>query len=234
MNQIGFNQREVSDLLVVQPGLYVVDPVEIAGTFSLNAIYNGTHLEREFQIEALADAAAFGLPAIKEVGGESDRILTKYSLQKRGDLHINADGTICIGVPSEVARRLPGGRPLKDLFEFYVTPYFYGLAFFDAFGRWPWSTRSHGLLGVMEYYSESEVELNRSDWTFAESMLLTSQDRGQLLLALDGDGSQECPCKSGRAVKDCHDALRTGFARLTTYIGIEQSDLLRAAMKVED
>lgn len=234
MNQISFSPREVSDLFVAQPGLYVVDPAEIAGTFSLNAIYDGIHLERAFQIEALAGAAPFGLPAIKEVGGDVGRILKKYSLPQYADLHINADGTICIGVPGEVARRLPVGRPLKDLFDLYVTPYFYGLAFFDAFGRWPWPTRSHGLLGVMEYYSGPEVELDRSDWAFAERMLLASQDRGQLLLALDGDGSHKCPCKSGRAVKDCHNSLRTGFARLTTYIGVEQSDLLRAAMKTED
>jgi hypothetical protein len=233
MNRNRFEPLDLADLFAIQPSLYVVSSSRLAGPLEVNASFDGIPISRRFLIEVIAGAAPFDLPAVIEVGEAGAEIMRKHSVQRLGDIHINADRTICVGVPAEIDRQLPGGRPLAKFFELYVIPYFYALAFFDEHGRWPWPARSHGIFGVMEYYAGDDVDISEADWLFVRGLLFNSAERRALADVFTGQGLGSCPCGSGQDVSKCHASLKRGFDRLSEYAGRHRVDKALESLRSE-
>ena len=112
------------------------------------------------------------------------------------DRHIMSDGTACLGIGAELKRKWRPENGLVGFFRDYVTPFLAWQVYYDEFGHAPPSgQRSHGAMGIMEFYAE---ELGLTDSTRAPDfmMLLAKKERP--------GGHLPCPCGSGRKLRDCH------------------------------
>jgi len=135
-----------------------------------------------FEIEIhLDDLDGNGWPKVYEIGGRSHQIAQKCNVEIK-DLHINPDGTCCLGL------KYGGNRNfrIKEFFPELVIPFFYQLSYTEKFGidatrKDLWGEYSHGEKGRAEY--EAEI-LN---------IAKHHPSRNDL-----------CPCESGKKYKKCH------------------------------
>lgn len=126
------------------------------------------------------------LPLLREVGGR---------IPRTSDNHINVPlGDICLFVPDERWRIYPRGSTLLDFLNVPVRNYFIGYCLVEMGEPWPFGQRSHGADGIFEYYSE----------------LLGTDDKRIVIHFLEClgkptlKGHWECPCGSGKRIRNCH------------------------------
>lgn len=136
-------------------------------------------------------------PVVFEQGGRIPRTLDRHVFPERGDC--------CLGVWEEWLLTAPDHR-----FETFLTgpmhDYFVSQSYFETNGIWPFGERSHGLLGVVEAYSDLlEVAPDADIITAYLDLLALRQIKGH----------QICPCGSGRLVRHCH---RDDLQRLSSRI----------------
>lgn len=84
-------------------------------------------------------------PKVREVGERIPRI---------PDRHINPDGTACLYVPDEEYKFLTSKTELTEFLDNTIRCFFYSQTHFEKGGNWPFGERSHGILGIFEYYKE--------------------------------------------------------------------------------
>lgn len=98
------------------------------------------------------------MPLVSETAGRVFSIAKKHNLADIRDIHWTKENGACLCVRQQEKTKLPPGSDFVYFVENLVTPYFYGLSFFEEYGRWPWREYSHGGLGVLEYYAEDPTE----------------------------------------------------------------------------
>ena len=136
-----------------------------------------------FEIEIRLDSKsveANGWPRVYEVGGRHKEIAKRCGVATT-DLHINLDGSCCLGIREAPDRNLTIQRFMYAL----VIPFFYRLSYTERWGiqaarRDLWGEYSHGEEGGVEYLSEM--------WELAQS---------------DPGRNGPCPCGSGIKYKKC-------------------------------
>lgn len=143
----------------------------------------------------LADIPPTTQPRVFEIGGR---------IKREDANHINADGSLCLGVPEEIWLLFGGEYDLKRFLDDVVTPFLLGIACRLRGEEWPFGERTHGPAGICEFYGDRFGTLN------SEHVL----DIIDILLVDAPKGHWACPCGSGRKLRQCHqDALNDLRAR---------------------
>lgn len=175
-----------------------------------------------YNVEVLFDEprpAYTTLPAVKELDGRIKKSEELHGIANPSDMHITPEGLMCLCAPPEESDLLPNGFVLDQYISELLVPFLYAQSFFEEHGVWPWGTRSHGFLGVLESYlymseSKKEVDPLKATETF-NSLMKASSDNGMKWIrkALAADdpprGHAPCPCGSAKPFRTCHsDAFR--------------------------
>lgn len=107
--------------------------------------------------------------------------------------HFMKAGNFCLGVPVEVRRQFAQHRNLLCFIEDQIIPYLFTYSYKRDHGTLPFGERSHGTIGLIEYYSE-----------FLETSVITCM---KLIKCLADDFApplMACPCGGGHKLRDCH------------------------------
>lgn len=124
------------------------------------------------------------------------------------DRHILANGQACLGVHAEIGARWADGSSLLEFLKNIVRPFLVWQAHYDLYGEAPsWGERAHSEAGIISFYKEIlEIEDDRIIPAFMG--LLARKNYPQ--------GHENCPCGSGKRLRDCHrkiiDATRKRVA----------------------
>lgn len=186
---LGFDQ-ERADVEGRYPHLHVHivgDEIRIAGTMPI--VDGATELDR-FQLEiTLPIDYPDAVPIVVETGGRVPRT---------PDRHCNpADGTACVMLPEDRWRVWPVGSTLLQFIDGPVLQYLIGQATVERGDPWPFGEWSHGEQGQREYYKE----------VFQTDELPKVRTYLEFIIAKKAKGHWDCPCGSGRRLRDCHGAM---------------------------
>jgi len=159
------------------------EQVLVEGEFPL--IVEGKVRDR-YQVEiTLAKDHSKSLPVVREPGGR---------IPRSPDRHMNADGTACVLLADERWKSWPVGAPLLQFLSGPLHDYFVCQSVVEAGDPWPMPQLPHGAAGVRLYYRE----------------ILGTEDEGVMvgylscLAAAQLKGHWDCPCRSGKRLRDCH------------------------------
>jgi len=123
------------------------------------------------------------------------------------DRHIMSTGEACLGVRAEIRRKWSAGRGIVGFFDDFVSPFLAWQVYYEAHGHsGPFGQRSHGVQGVIEFYTEV-LGFNDGIHIAAFMELLARRNRPK--------GHECCPCGSGRKLRDCHaDVVRNAWGKV--------------------
>jgi hypothetical protein len=131
-----------------------------------------------------------GIPVVREVGGRIPWI---------ADRHVYPDGRACLFIEAEYWFKHPSGMDLVAFLRAPVMSYFIGQAFYEQEQRWPFGERSHGALGVVEFYSPL---IGSREPRMIKRLI-------EMVVAKKMRSTWRCPCGSGRRLRGCHgDVVR--------------------------
>jgi len=111
--------------------------------------------------------------------------------------HMRIDGSACLFVEEDWWLSHPEGYSLLEFIDGPVRTFFVGQSMFDLGLGWPFGERSHGLEGILECYAELT---GAPDFAIAEGYL-------RLLAQEKFKGHHECPCGSGKRLRQCHQPM---------------------------
>ena len=152
------------------------------------------------------------IPLIREIAGR---------IPVQPDWHVNGDGFLCLCVPDEEWKYLPPKWTILDFLNSPVNHFFLSHIYRKIYKIYPFGERSHGLAGIIEYYSE---ELETQDiQVILQFLKYLSKDKPK--------GHWLCYCGSNKPMLECHFAkmtemhekvspakARLSFKRLNTYL----------------
>jgi hypothetical protein len=176
----------VDDLGAVYPDLVVTvenDQVIVAGPFPL--MDGPVELDRyHISVELPLDFPD-GVPILREVGGR---------IPPDPDHHVNPDGTACLFVSGERWLHWPRGSSFSQFLEGPVRSHLIGQALTELGQQWPYGERTHGARGVLEAYGDMLGEEDQDTIARYVRVLARTKLRRH----------RNCPCGSGRPLRDCH------------------------------
>jgi hypothetical protein len=187
----------ISELDSGYPNLYAYvleDRVVVKGTFAVRD--KGIELDRytvEIRVPLRFPA---DLPALKEVGGR---------IPRTSDFHTNPDGTACLYIEEALSYEL--AKPIETLTDYLEGPvrnYFIGQSLVAKGGTWPFGEHDHGADGIKSVYSKllgtnDTNEIRRYLQCFSQSKV---------------KGHFDCPCGSGKRIRDCHQERLTELSKV--------------------
>ena len=185
-----FMETQIADLTAVHKGLLKLAQHDgetiLSGTVPFEASYDGLEtIVDTFDIElAIPSNFPTRLPHVKETGGQ---ISSDYD-------HLDPGGTLCLAVPIEQRRVFLEEPTLLGFVNRLVIPYLYGYCYFRKHGHHPFEEAAHGYEGILHHYKDS---LGLDDDLAALRVI-------SFLLEYGYRGHHDCPCGSGRRVRDCH------------------------------
>ena len=198
------------------PGFLLVDGAAgrcVQGTYDLK--HDGTWLASYLLRIDLLDPYPFALPAVYEIGGR---------IPKTDAYHVNANGSLCLGVPEELWIELGGRFELYDVVDGPLRTFLLGATNKLAGRDWPYGERPHGARGLCEWYGRV---IGSSDPVHVLELI-------QILTAASIKGHWMCPCGSGRELRKCHgDAIRTLHAHHFSVDMLRNSGIVLAAHLAE-
>jgi len=149
------------------------------------------------------------LPIVRETEGRIPR--TK-------DFHIiDKTGVACLFVPDERSWIWPPGSSFLQFLNGPVYSFFLGQALVQLGQPWPFGQRSHGNKGILEFYTE---KLQTTD-TSTIVRYLDCLAKAQLKTYW------ECPCGSGRMIRECHSQLQDLKSKIPRRVIKNSLDKLR-------
>jgi hypothetical protein len=125
------------------------------------------------------------VPIVRETEGRIPRI---------ADRHMNEKGEACLFLPDQRWEAWPKGSSFLSFLQVPVHNYFLGQCLFEKEGEWPFGQWGHGIEGILEYYSQ----------------IFETKDGDIIINYLDClskpkiKGHWDCPCGSGKRLRDCH------------------------------
>lgn len=157
--------------------------VAIIGTYHLTE--NDVPID-EFLIRVdLPPTYPMGIPVAREVGGK---------IPHDEDHHVNANGTLCVGLPEEMWIRYRGRLEVADYLSGPLRDYFIGASAKLRGLPWPFGEWGHGQQGLREYYGQF---IDSDDHErIANFVRLIAEGRVK--------GHVPCPCGSGKESRRCH------------------------------
>lgn len=136
------------------------------------------------------------VPIVREVAGR---------IPQDADRHVYPDGRACLFIEAEYWFKHPDGMDLLEFLRGPVTSYYIGQMSYEQNKQWPFGERSHGALGVAEFYAP----------------LVGSRDPRvikrfvEMVAAKKMRSTWRCPCGSGHRVWGCHgDVVRNLRSRI--------------------
>jgi hypothetical protein len=211
--KIAAGLREV--LLGKYPELRVVlerETIYLSGSFPV--VHEGEILDR-FQIAiSLPHDFPRSIPVLRETGGRIPRVK---------DRHINPEsGEACPIVPEEWLLLPIEQRTVMAFLDGPVRNFFIGQALVERGLPWPYGERNHGRPGLIQSYGEM---LGITDEAAIPDYLdCLSHQRIK--------GHWNCPCGSGRRLRDCHiKDLKTLQRRIPRLVAQAAFDRLRGLLK---
>jgi len=206
---------QIDELIREHPYLHVDENETntIRGSLEFNRSFEGISIKDKFEIEIyLPKNFPDDLPLAKEIGGRIP-----------SDFHKNPDETFCFGAPEEVKRIFRACPTLIGFVRNLVEPYLYSFIYKEKYGKMPWGELSHGEQGILEHYKER----------FGVSHDIAAIGLLRILADEDDRGHYDCPCGSGKRLRDCHRELLAEVRRnqktldfLNEYINIVLPKLL--------
>ena len=160
-------------------------------TGDLPVVLDG-HVVDSFAIEVLVppDGTQNAIPIVREVGGR---------IPWDADRHVYPDGKACLFIEAEYWFKHPDGMDLVEFLKGPVTSYFIGQMSYEHDMRWPFGERSHGDLGVIEFYAP--LFASRSPRVIRRFL--------EMVVARKLRSTWQCPCGSGHRLWGCHgDVVR--------------------------
>ena len=107
--------------------------------------------------------------------------------------HFMSDGSLCLEAPVEVRRQFAEHRRLLPFLNRQVIPYLAAYSYRRKHGSMPNGERSHGALGLLEYYTE-----------FMGTEPLSTMKLLKLLADGHLPSQVRCPCDGGGKLCECH------------------------------
>lgn len=156
----------------------------ISGHLGFSSEYQGIRIQDAFLIFIrIGESFPNEVPTVKEMGG---RIPVNF--------HHNTGGTLCLATPTDQWVKFNKCKSLIGFVETLIVPFLFSFCFKIKTGRMPFGERSHGGLGILEFY--------------CEYFELTDYEAARKLLKLLATGRYRrkkiCPCGSGRRLESCH------------------------------
>lgn len=214
-------QRSHSELLrllqerlgVEFPELYLVERGEVVVVRGTYPLVDGGKVIDRYTIEiALPRTYPRGIPELREVGGR---------IPRHQDRHVEQDGRSCIFLPDEFCYRHPEGMDLIDFLNGPVLGFLVGQSLAEHGKAWPQGEHAHGEKGIIAFYGELVGSSDRQ----------TVQDYLRVLAAEHLRGHWECPCGSGKRIRQCHWAC-LGELRARIPQAVARASLERMSQKV--
>ncbi len=175
---------EIQEVLSSYPDLRLVETenlIYIRGSFPVE--HQKDVLER-FQIEIFfSNRYPDEIPMVREIGGRIPWTLDRHVYPK--------SGFACIQVPEEWL--LDPSRSFRTFIDISVRNYYLGQALVAIGQDWPFGERAHGLDGLFQSYGELLGETDPEKITHYLMCLASETIRGHW----------QCPCGSGRQVRNC-------------------------------
>ena len=129
------------------------------------------------------------VPVVFETGGRIPRIRDRHCYDDTG--------AACLFLPEERWRVWPKGKSLLQFIDGPVRNYFISQSVFERDGVWPFGQWDHGLDGRKQFYQE----------IFGTDDLVKVKKYFEFLAAKKVKGHWDCPCGSGKRVRNCHFEL---------------------------
>ncbi len=209
--------------------------VEIAGNFRFSMVFlgegkpyiinpqkdypEGIRIDGEYKIKIELQKSKFSnLPQVYECGNRIKKVAQNKGLGLE-DLHINPNGAACLCIQEEELENLPNGFNLEDFFNNLLVPFFYAQSFFEKRGIWPWGQYSHGVWGLIEWYSKQDNSTQKTTKSFIEKRLKKYVSEWQLLSKLldpkyKVKGHHQCICGKNEKFRKCHKDVLHGIWKL--------------------
>lgn len=173
----------------------------LSGVVKLNHEFNNVRFLNEYSVEIVIDDNFWLLgPSIYEKNGQL----------KNAYAHINMNGSLCVAAFSEVFEFISENREENkgEIIELwvnnFVVPYFFSYEYFQEYRVYPFGDRSHGSLGVLEYYKE----------IFGVNNIKQVIDLGiYIISSKQYRGHVQCPCNSGSRVRSCHKDIIMNYLK---------------------
>jgi hypothetical protein len=155
-------------------------------------------------------------PSVRETGGRIQKVATDRKLHL-ADVHLNLGGDACLCFELERPTHLPDGFNLPEFFRRLVIPFFFAESFFEKYNYWPWGQRSHGVLGMFEWYLDNAhrgMDAIESSVEFLKRHRYKTDYGKQLRGEAQIKGHQHCPCGSSFIFRKCHERSFRGLWKL--------------------
>ena len=179
--------RAAQEVISRYPRLHfeeVGDIVTVRGVFEVREgeiVYDEYEIELELPAESNRT-----IPVVRETGGRIPRHEVR---------HVNRnDGTLCVVLPEAYWNTYPNGLSLVEFLDGPLREYFAGQSLVELGEAWPAGEWAHGEIGVLEFYAEL---FGTNDWKSIIGLV-------QLLARREVKGHWDCPCASGKRLRQCH------------------------------
>ncbi len=197
-----FDMLYEGDHYVIKPGDLLKSPKRIKDSYEI-----------EIRLENIQPST---LPQVREIGGRLLAVKEKYQKQFTADVHMYANGTLCLCAFPEEKTKLSKGFNLKDFFEYLLIPFFYAQSYYEKYGQWIWGERSHGPLGLLESYADNRVngDNKRLIQEYLDDLKRLPESKPFIDALLEKDkvkGHRDCFCGSKIKLRRCHSVAFQGL-----------------------
>ena len=179
---------QISELQARHPNLEAVGlpsgDLRIHGSVGFSVEHNSHTIEDSYDLRLdIPREYPAGPPFVYETGG---KIPDDFG-------HFMADGRFCLGAPVEVRHRFARHKSLLRFVEELVIPFLFSYSYKRDHGAMPYGERSHGPIGLIEYYNE-----------FFETGPIPTMRLLKCLADNFAPPLMACPCGSDKKLKECH------------------------------
>lgn len=187
MNSLSLNQflddyPEMSTAPCFDAGVY------LRGKFRFKAnVAGGEVIEDGFKLEIFVpEKFPRALPKVKETGGR---------IPRDGNFHVNPDGSLCLGSPLRLIKKIHNSQSLSGFAGKCLVPYLYAVSYkLRNGGDFIFGELAHGDQGIMDDYSYMLGLKERSQITKAIQLLSVKKRIAN---------KRYCPCRCGKRLGAC-------------------------------
>jgi hypothetical protein len=185
------------------------DEMHLTGELFFRAIYDDKLIDDSYSVDILfPDDYPDDVPVVRELGNKIGE-----------DYHHYLDGTLCLGIPTEVCRIFFEAPNILNFIERLLIPFFYRYSYIQEFHEAPFADCSHGWSSVVEWHRDYfQIDDNLKIYKLL-LIVIENKYRGHLL----------CPCGSKKRLRNCHGLkLRELFDVPKGYLQREAKYILQA------
>jgi hypothetical protein len=192
--------------------------------------YNDKHSPKDLRIKDVYEIEiAFDnenvIPNVREYGDKIKAVAKKYAIQNLADLHVFPDGGLCLYSPIDKFKIEKSINSLQDFFSLILIPYLYLQSYFAEHKIWLWGERGHGIIGILENYTDltHEEKADKSFLLYLVKSISISPYSPYLFRLIKRknriDGNKfYCPCDINKKFSKCHSKALAGLHELKRHL----------------